>query len=196
MSNIIHSIIGILAVINPVVCATMLLQLEGRKDNKVKIQDGIKAMLIVMIILLIATIAGKYILNIFGISMDAFKAVGGIILSMIGFNMLVGTKNNSTTDTSDQGLAPLIFFAASPGTISMVITLAAAHDMDEGFPVSVIIGIVLAIVITIIIISTLVFASGKKKMGQNGIISRYMGLIIVAMGLQFMLDGIKHFFQL
>jgi multiple antibiotic resistance protein len=195
MSNYIHSIIGILAVINPMVCGAMLLNMEGSKLKKDMIVDGIKAMMTVMIILLISVVLGKSILNAFGISMDAFKAVGGIILSMIGFNMLLGSKNGDDQDKPQQGLTPLIFFAASPGTISMVITLAAAQD-QEGLPVATIVGIIVAVLITIVVMIILVFSSSKKKGKSNGILSRFMGLIIVSMGLQFTLDGLKHFFGL
>lgn len=195
MGNLLHSIIGILAVINPMVCGAMLLNIEGSKLKKEKILDGIKAMTAVMIILLISAIAGRSILNMFGISMDAFKAVGGIILSMIGFNMLLGSKNNANQDKPQKGLTPLIFFAASPGTISMVITLAAAQN-QEGLPITTIIGIVVSVLITILLMIILVYTSSKKKSQGNGILSKFMGLIIVSMGLQFMLDGLKHFFGL
>lgn len=195
MSNYIHSIIGILAVINPMVCGAMLLNMEGSKLKKEKIMDGIKAMMVVMIILLISVVLGKSILNAFGISMDTFKAVGGIILSMIGFNMLLGPKNSTDQEKPQQGLTPLILFAASPGTISMVITLAAAQDQD-GLPLATIVGINVAVLITIVVMIILVFSSSKKKGKSSGILSKFMGLIIVSMGLQFTLDGLKHFFSL
>ena len=195
MGNYIHSIIGILAVINPMVCGAMLLNMEGNSQKKDMINDGIKAMLAVMVILLISVVLGKSILNAFGISMDAFKAVGGIILSMIGFNMLLGSKNGADQEKSQQGLTPLIFFAASPGTISMVITLAAAQS-QEGLPIPIIVGIIVAVLITMLVMIILVFTSSKKKSKGSGILSQFMGLIIVSMGLQFTLDGLKHFFGL
>jgi multiple antibiotic resistance protein len=195
MGNYIHSIIGILAVINPMVCGAMLLNMEGKSQKKDMINDGIKAMLAVMAILLISVVLGKSILNAFGISMDAFKAVGGIILSMIGFNMLLGSKNGADQEKSQQGLTPLIFFAASPGTISMVITLAAAQS-QEGLPIPTIVGIIVAVLITMLVMIILIFTSSKKKSKGRGILSQFMGLIIVSMGLQFTLDGLKHFFGL
>ena len=84
-------------------------------------------------------------------------------------------------------------FAASPGTIAMVITLAAVHNPD-GLPISAMIGATAAILITVGIIILMEFLSAKKKPGGQGISTKFMGLIIVAMGMQFLLDGIKHFF--
>jgi len=90
-------------------------------------------------------------------------------------------------------LIPVIMFAASPGTTSMVITLSAFHNA-EGLPVSAMVGATLAVLITIVVIVAMQFLSGKGKGGGQSIATRFMGLIIVAMGLQFLLDGIKHFF--
>jgi multiple antibiotic resistance protein len=196
MNTYLHSTIAMLAVINPVVCGTMILQASQHTDKKNSILNAVKAMLVVLVILLVSALAGKTILHAFGISMDAFKIVGGIILAFIGFQMLGGPKDPSMkTDKQSQpkGLTPVIMFAASPGTISMVITLSAVHNA-EGLPLSAMIGTTLAIVLTMGIIIAMLFLSGKKKGRGQGITTRFMGFIIVAMGLQFMLDGIKDFF--
>ncbi len=184
--------IAMLAVINPVVCGTMLLEIQKGQDKNSSIIAGLKAMSIVLIILVISALSGKYILNAFGISMDAFKIVGGIILAAIGFHMMVGSSSNNTDDQKN-GITSLIFFAASPGTIVMVITLAAVQN-SRGLPITALVGATLAIGITVIVITLMQLLASNKKAGGQGLVSRFMGLIIVAMGLQFMLDGIKHFF--
>lgn len=193
METYIHSTIAMLAVINPVVCGVMAMKLEQGKDRKRNIISSVKAMIVVLIILIIAALAGKYILNAFGISMDAFKAVGGIILAFIGFQMMAGPKAADETSGNQGGLGPLIMFAASPGTIAMVITLAVVHDAF-GVPLSAIIGAICAVLITIAIIIAMQLMSGKVKSKGQQFVSRFMGLIIVSMGLQFVFDGIKDFF--
>ena len=146
----------------------------------------------VLFILLAAALGGSYLLNIFGISMDAFKIVGGIILSVIGFKMLVGPSSNS--DTKKSSLNELIMFAASPGTIAMVITLAVVHNA-EGLPVTAMIGTLFAVLITVVIMILMLYFSKQKKANSQSGSSKFMGLIIVSMGLQFVLVGIKHFFM-
>lgn len=195
MDTYIHATIAMLAVINPVVCGTMILEAEQNQDNKSKIIAAIKAMLAVWVILVISALAGQYILNAFGISMDAFKVVGGMILAFIGFQLLGGVKSDNNTNNSQGGIMQLIMFAASPGTITMVITLAAVHNA-EGIPISAIVGATLAVVITTLIMIIMLLVINKKKSGGQNLVSRFMGLIIVAMGLQFLLDGIKHFFNM
>lgn len=190
MDPYIQTTLSLLAVINPFVCVAMLLELDEGLDKKAKIASIFKAMLPVLLILLISAVIGHYILAAFGISMDAFKIIGGIILSFIGFKMLVPT---SSEKKNNNDLSELILFAASPGTIAMVITLAVVHNPGE-LPIKVIIGIILAVAVTITIMLVMMLFGSAVKSNKQGIMSRFMGLIIVAMGLQFMLDGIKDFF--
>lgn len=182
-----------LAVINPVVCGLMVLQLSKSSSKKTTIIAGIKAMLAVLVILVIAALAGNSILNAFGISLDAFKIVGGVILAFIGFQMMSGPKETDVTDGAKTRLSSLVMFAASPGTITMVITLSVVNSADD-LPITAIIGAVLAVLITISIMSTMVLMSKPGKSNKRGLVSIFIGLIIVAMGVQFILDGIKQFF--
>jgi multiple antibiotic resistance protein len=193
METITHTTIAMLAVINPFVCGAMLLQAEQGKNTKQSIMDGLKAMLVVLIILLLSAFGGRYVLSAFGISMDAFKIVGGVILTFIGFQMFSLHKAAGNAEDKQVGLSKLIMFAASPGTISMVITLAAVHN-EDGLPISAMAGTALAVTITSLIIVIMLRVKTKATSTGQGMMSKFMGLIIVAMGLQFMLDGIKHFF--
>ena len=195
MDTYIHSTIAMLAVINPVVCGVMMLQIGTGENKKSNIILGVKAMLVVLVLLLVAALAGTYILNAFGISINAFKVVGGIILSFIGFQMLQGPRNTNNKNDEQSGIMPLIMFAASPGTITMVITLSVAHD-PNGLPVSAIIGLTAAVLITMGIMTAMEFLSKGGKPKAQALFSKFMGVIIVAMGVQFMLDGIKLFFGL
>ena len=191
MESYTQATIGMLAVINPFVCGAMMLQIEHGTDKRTRVMASIKTMLTVLVILLVAALGGHYILQAFGISMDAFKIVGGIVLGFIGFQMLAGSNNNSTDQKVS--LSEIIMFAASPGTIAMVITLAAVHHKEK-IPITAMIGTLAAVLITVIIMIAMVFLSKENQGSKQGMFSKFMGLIIVSMGLQFMLVGIKQFF--
>ena len=193
MEAYLQTALSMLAVINPVVCGIMFVQIRGDQGTTGSALQAVKTMLTVWLILITAALAGHYILGAFGISMDAFKIVGGIILAYIGLQMISGPKQNNNESDQSNGLNRLIMFAASPGTITMVITLAAVHD-KIGIPVNAIIGTSVAVVITTIIIILMERAAGKKKASGQTMVSKFMGLIIVAMGVQFLLDGIKDYF--
>jgi len=193
MEKYTQAIIAMLAVINPVVCGAMLLEIQKGQDLNTNIKAAIKAMSIVLIILLLSAFGGKHILNTFGISMEAFKIVGGVIIGFIGIQMMFELNNKSNPDANEGDLSRLVMFAASPGTIAMAITLAAIHNPD-GIPETAIIGTVIAIIVSLAIMLFMLFMAAKKNSKGQGFITKFMGLIIVAMGLQFMLDGIKDFF--
>lgn len=188
-----QSIIAMLAVINPVVCGTMLIHIQKGKEINENIRAAIKVMSIVMLILLVSAITGEYILKAFGISMEAFKIVGGVIIGFIGIQMMFDLGNNKEKDEGD--LSNIIMFAASPGTIAMVITLAAVNNSD-GIPLVALVGVTVAVLITLFLIILMLVLVRKRKSSSNAFVTKFMGLIIVAMGLQFTLDGIKNFFGL
>jgi multiple antibiotic resistance protein len=74
---------------------------------------------------------GVKVLHLFGVSLDAFMVAGGGVLAWLGFAMLRGLPPGSppaaATPGANPSLTPLILFAASPGTITGVITLSVAH---------------------------------------------------------------------
>jgi multiple antibiotic resistance protein len=83
-----------------------------------------------MAILCLAAVGGAQLLKVFGVSLDAFQVAGGMVLTWMGFLMLRGTKSPTTGDQHENAgspLTPLILFAASPGTITGVITLSVSH---------------------------------------------------------------------
>jgi multiple antibiotic resistance protein len=164
------------------------------------VRSGTVSVLIVGLVLVIAAFLGSPILNLFGISLDAFSVAGGMVLIFIGFSMLQGTGSPSTAEKlSDQSessadLGRLILFAASPGTITGVITIVAAHRRP-GIPITTLVAITVVLAVTWLL---LLFASkGGSETKRRGLardmIGRYMGLIIIAMGIQFALKGYKAF---
>lgn len=94
METITHSTIAMLAVINPFVCGTMLLQTEQGQNKKDSIVAGVKAMLAVLVILLAAALGGHYILGAFGISMEALSLPTLVLVCLVCLRQLkVGMIN-------------------------------------------------------------------------------------------------------
>ena len=200
MKETLQAIATILSLVNPAICLAMFLQIEQGRSNSEHLADATKAMLVVLVILLTAAFLGARILDIFGISLDAFSVAGGGVLAWIGIAMLTGNARPTSSDAGDvsqsegkPSLSPLILFAASPGTITGVITVAAAHS-KLGFPFTAVVAIAVVLGLTW---ALLILTARMKNAGQGGIardmITRYMGLIVLAMGIQFMLSGFKAF---
>ena len=89
----------------------------------------------------------------------------------------------------------MILFAASPGTITGVITLAVAHA-KLALPVTALVAVVVAAVVMWLVM-VLVAHGGSRASGGllHDTATRFMGLIVVAMGVQFALTGFHDFFR-
>ena len=184
------------------ICGVMFAQIEAGQTRAVQIADAAKAALVVLVILLVAALAGARVLQIFGVSLDAFSVAGGGVLTWIGFFMLRGNSPQAK-DPSKGGahekrsLTPLILFAASPGTITGVITLAVAHT-KLALPVTALVAVAVTVVVMWVIMVLVArgepLASGAGNL-MHDMVTRFMGLIVIAMGVQFALTGFRGFFS-
>jgi multiple antibiotic resistance protein len=110
-------------------------------------------------------LVGAPVLNLFGISLDIFSVAGGGVLVWMGFSMLRGsTAGTASSDKSS--LTPLILFAASPGTITGVITLSVAHS-GSGLPVTALVAVAVATLVTWLIL-VLFSKAGARAGGAGG----------------------------
>jgi multiple antibiotic resistance protein len=83
-------------------------------------------------------------------------------------------------------------FAAGPGTITAVVTLAAVHTPD-GLPVTAIVAAVVGAGVTFAVLLLSISAGAHLGHGTQGVVTRFMGLIVTSMGMQFVLTGVKSF---
>jgi multiple antibiotic resistance protein len=192
-----QAILTMLSLINPVICAVIFKNIDGNNSRGEQVADATRAVLVLMAILCLASVGGLQLLKVFGIDLDVFQVAGGMVLAWMGFLMLGGTSSPTTstqTDKANVSLGPLILFAASPGTIIGVITLSVAHTRS-GVPLTALLAVGVALTVTWL---TLIFAarSADKKQGLiHDISTRFMGLVVLAMGTQFLLGGLKSFFS-
>lgn len=188
-NQILQNTITLMAVINPAICAMLLSQLSP-DDKSEQRANANKAMLLVGVVLTITAVAGSAILNAFDISLDAFQIVGGIILFYIGMSMMNATL---VDDENPKGISTLVMFAASPGTIAITITLSSQSG-DGWFPAELLISVAAVIVITWAVLYAMIYLGTKLNTSGQSYITKFMGLLVMGMGAQFMLEGIKSFF--
>ena len=193
-----QAIVTVLSLINPAVCAGIFAQAErGRSDTQRK-GDATRAAFSVFVILVTAALVGTRVLEVFGLSLDAFMVAGGIVLSWMGFSMLsarnVGPADAEDTTSASASLAPLVLFAASPGTITGVITLSAAHTIDDIPETALVAATVGAFFLWLVLLLMVRFGHRGSKPGLfSETATRFMGLIVLAMGVQFGLQGLRSF---
>ena len=199
MEQHLQAIATILSLVNPVICGAMFARIEASQSSATRMADATKAAFAVLVILVVAALVGAKLLELFGVSLDAFSVAGGGVLSWIGFTMLsanAAPAQEAPKDSADPkpSMTPLILFAASPGTITGVITLAVAHSKTL-LPVTALVAVAVA---TVVLWFVMVFVARGKNHTSGGFLrdtaTRFMGLIVVAMGVQFALTGIRSFF--
>ena len=195
MHKQLQAIITVLSLINPAICAAMFARAVTGQPLREKITDSAKAAFAVLIILTVAALLGQRLLNLFGVSLDAFMVAGGGVLAWMGFSMLSG-QPAAGDSKSKQSLTPLILFAASPGTITGVITLSVAHTRMT-FPITSLIAIAVATGITWLAMLLVAHFGGKQESGGflRDTLTRFMGLIVLSMGVQFALTGYRSFMK-
>jgi len=191
-----RSFIFYFVVIDPLGTVAIFLTLLQRiKENKNKI--AIEATLLAFLVLVFFFIMGKIILNHLNISLYSFKIAGGIILLLISIEMLLD-KRSARKEKSIQSkiistsIFPLaIPLLAGPAAITSVIVSSSTTSGNLIGTLAHIISIFTVLLITclffLLIIRSEKFIS--KKLLQ--VFSRIIGIILAALSVQFILDGLK-----
>src|SRR6476660_3930214 len=104
MEQHLQAIVTVLSLVNPLICGTMFAQIEAGQTRATQLADATKAALTVLVILIVAALSGARVLQVFGVSLDAFSIAGGGVLTWIGFSMLRGNSPQAK-DLSKAGAA-------------------------------------------------------------------------------------------
>lgn len=161
----------------------------------------------IFLLLLLFLFSGSFILKFFGISLAAFRIAGGILLLLISIDMIRGERTHSTLELAERGrrssfhmarnlygqlLVPLVIpLFVGPGSISTVVLYSTVVRSDW------LLGLELAgCLLLIASVVFIVLASShwfQRLLGNFGleIITRLLGLILGAIGVQFMLAGLS-----
>ena len=186
-----QAFVTVVSLMNPAVCGMMFAASASGLSSSQRLANATKAAIAILVILGLSALLGARVLSLFGISLEAFSVAGGGILVWMGFSMLRGATGKTGDNTS---LTPLILFAASPGTITGVITLAVAHSRSQ-LPITALIAVAAATLVTWLVM--VLVAGGSGKAGGGGFVrstvQSFMGLIVIAMGVQFGLTGLSTF---
>lgn len=191
---------GFFAITNPISNMTVFLSLTQGADERTKRDINKRANIIAFIIVIVFVLLGKYIFELFNISIPAFKITGGILIFYIGFEMLQSKKSNvkNIKDVHiDENIAvsPLaIPILAGPGTIVTAMNFVANVTPFQVF-------LVIAIFGSMSLLTYITFRLSKyivKIVGYNviSVIGKIMGLIIAIIGTGMIIEGIKLSFDL
>jgi multiple antibiotic resistance protein len=195
----IEAFVAIFAIVNPIGNIPFFVTLTQGYSPKEKKDVIIKIIVVAIAVLVIFGLIGNYIFMLFGITIPAFGIAGGILLLTIAFSMLHGQKPRTKLTQQDReealareavGIVPLgIPMFAGPGAITTImIYMSRQTGVFDMFAVFASIFATMAVSFILLTYSDRIFS----RMGRMGAlaISRIMGLILAAIAIQFIIDGV------
>jgi len=200
MDLFIYLFAALFSVLNPIGTVPIFVGLTESDTKKERSRISLWTAINVFIILIVSFFIGQYVLSFFGISIEALRIAGGIIIVSSGFSLLSGkfTKKrgiNKKAETeaqqrNDIALTPLaIPMLAGPGSISLLIAFYQEHHTTTEIMISCLAILAIAIAIFAILKSAHYLS---KILGASGIvaISRIIGFIVIAIGIQYIVSAI------
>lgn len=192
---------ALFSVINPLGTVPIFVGLTTEETNRERNQTALLTSVNVVVILIISFFAGTYLLDFFGISLNALRIAGGMIIVTSGFALLTGSfskhkgmKNKRVKKDLDKrekfSLTPLaIPMLAGPGSISLLITFN--QEYQEWSEMAFVILAVIAVgIATLLILRSSHYIS--RILGASGInaISRIVGFIVISIGVEYISSAV------
>lgn len=206
IANLIYASVvfaGFLAIMNPIASISIFLTLTANESEAKVKQIAFQSTLTALLIVILFSLTGHFLLEFFRVTFTALRLTGGILVALIGYDMLQGNqsaanksdepsaeniKNEEEEEERSVAITPLgIPLLAGPGVIITAMNFSAGGIMN--------------CIMTILAFGLLcwityfVFVFGKqikKIIGTNilKIMTRMMGLILAVIGIQMLLEGI------
>lgn len=208
IDSLINAFITLFVTVDPIGNAPLFLGLTVGLSAAVRRSIAIKGSWISFVILALFAITGTTILDAIGITIDAFRIAGGLLLFVTAFEMIYGRRQERREETTSAAVAeraadlavfPLaIPLIAGPGTISATILLSsqlaaesAGNHWIATFSLVAIIAFLMMLTAAILITAELL----DKYIGNTAklVLTRLLGVLLAALSVQYIADGILAF---
>jgi multiple antibiotic resistance protein len=202
--TILNAFLTLLVILDPPGNAPVFLGLTTGMSGSQRLQVALRGSVIAFVILTIFAIAGSGLLHLFGITIDAFRVAGGLLLFWIAAEMIFekrqARKQNSAAQTitkdhiTDISAFPLaIPLIAGPGSISAVVLLSTTFSSPIARVelIAIIFSAILALCATLAVAARL-----NRFLGQTGqaVLIRLLGVLLAALSVQYVADGARALF--
>ena len=184
--------------INPLGVMPIFMTMSADLNEKERANTAKKASLVGFIIIVCFALSGQLLFKFFGISVNSFRIVGGVIFFIMGMDMLqarltkVKLKDSEVKKyVNDISITPMaIPMIAGPGALTNAIILMEDANGFQG-----VIVLITAIILVILLTYLILLSSSKiiKALGETGnnVMMRLMGLIVMVIAVEFFLSGLK-----
>src|SRR5215472_11242694 len=191
---------SLFSIVDPFAAVPIFLALVGEQPREAQASIALRASLTCFLVLTAFGLGGSLIFRFFGITVPAFKIAGGVLLFAVALDMM-RAQPSTTRSTSEErteaaskedvGLIPLgLPLLSGPGAIATVMVLVGKAQGFEQH-IGVFAAIFVVSVLCYLVLRSATFMT--RALGRTGInvIGRIMGLILAAVAMQFVLDGVR-----
>jgi multiple antibiotic resistance protein len=201
------ALVALVTVVDPVGLVPVVLGLTAGFTPQVRTLIVVRAVVIAACIIAFFGVFGRILFTSLGVTPEAFSIAGGALLFLVAIDMLFGRQSGTRETPREQREArsredlnisvfPLaIPMIAGPGTITTIILLvdSASGQLTYFTAIAVATALTLAAALLAMLVSTQI----QKRIGTTGIlvIGRVLGMLLAAVALQFILNGIATFIQ-
>jgi multiple antibiotic resistance protein len=197
----ISALLTLFVVVDPVALSPTFLVVTEGMPRASRRSVAVRASLIAGAILIGAALIGDWLLKTLEISLPAFRIAGGLLLFSIATEMVFGVRSRHEGEAAEQALEervrnvaafPLgIPLLAGPGAITAAVLLAGRANGDV-----VLLGILIAVVVAVAVASLVSFLCAEWigwliGMTGNIVLSRLLGVLLAALAVQYVVDGIR-----
>ena len=200
--QLIKIFVVLFVVVEPLSLVPMFGALTSGASTRYRRKMALKSTVLAAIILLVFALSGNWFLGAMGISLDAFKIAGGLLLFMISLDMVFARQSGVRSTTvreqeearykEDISVFPLAFpLIAGPGAMATVLLLVGevGNNPVMFFGILGVLLLVLLLTLTFMLFTPLVM----RLLGVTGanVISRLLGVVLVALSVQYVIDGVR-----
>lgn len=199
------ALVSLIVITNPLSKLPLFVSLTQGMSEERRRQQALWAGIYSAAIMLVSLLGGNMLLAFFGISYGAMRIAGGLVVAMIGYQMLFGgnTPNNAPIvrrDKDDYAFFPIAMPGiAGPGTIAVVIGFSTEiAELKDYVDLAVAFGWTAAAIIVTAAASWAVMRYSDlltRRLGPSGtlVLGKLMGFILICIGVQFVGSGIRTF---
>jgi multiple antibiotic resistance protein len=194
------AITSFFTIMNPVGTMPIFMTMTAELNDRQRKNTARKAVIVAFFTVLFFAFSGQLLFKFFGISVNSFRIVGGVIFFLIGYDMLharlggikfSGKETEINAYVDDISVTPLgIPMICGPGAITNGIVL-----MEDANTIPLKVVLVLSVLLVLILTYILLVGSSKisNRLGDTGnkVLMRLMGLIVMVIAVEFFFTGLK-----
>ena len=202
----ISSLASIFAIMNPIANVPIFMALTADQSQAEQRILARRSILIAFFIVLFFAVLGQSILKLLGITLDAFRVAGGILLFFIAFNLLQGksshinhpnpTEHAESVDKDDIAIVPLATpILAGPGTITTIMALSSSYSSLLTGTLVVMLAFATVLLVTFFLFYHAPWVKQHLPQMTINLITRMMGLLLTVIAVQMASTGIAGLFH-